>query len=172
MQTNSWILKLTWIHLQAARSVVSFLCLRMCLQMQDLNLVFILWDLDQYPRVSFLKELILISFLSRPRCRCLPRAFQRPAKKRLLCRNVSPFWKRWRLPELTGGHPEVQKTLQGCLTVLARIQVGWLLSLEEPGQPTFLPFHCYPPTNGCKKPLGINFGFNSTTFRYAKTSPK
>ena len=25
--------------------------------MQDLNLVFILWDLDQYARVSFLEEL-------------------------------------------------------------------------------------------------------------------
>jgi hypothetical protein len=57
MQTNSWILELMWIHLQVARSVVSFLCLRICLRMQDLNLVFILWDLDQYPRVSFLKEL-------------------------------------------------------------------------------------------------------------------
>ena len=40
MQTNSWILKLMWIHLQVARSVVSFLWLQMCLQMQDLNLVF------------------------------------------------------------------------------------------------------------------------------------
>ena len=35
MHTNSWILELMWIHLQVARSVLSFLCLRMCLQMQD-----------------------------------------------------------------------------------------------------------------------------------------
>ena len=42
MQTNSWILKLMWIHLQVARSVVSFLWLEMCLQMQDLNRVFTL----------------------------------------------------------------------------------------------------------------------------------
>lgn len=87
MQRNSWILKSMWEHLQAARSVVSFLCLPMRLQMQDLNLAFILWDLAQYPRVSFLKEWNFWFHFS-PRVQRFPRRFQRPAKKRLLRRHA------------------------------------------------------------------------------------
>ena len=78
MQANWLTSNLMWIlHLQSARSVVSFLCVRMCLQKQAIHLVFISLDLGQYSRVTFVKGLKSEFIL--PRLQRLPRPFQRPA---------------------------------------------------------------------------------------------
>ena len=56
-------------------------------------------------------------------------------------------------PPSTASH-NIELGGQGCLTVLARIQVGWLLSFEEPGKPVssqschFIDLHWYPHWRG------------------------
>ena len=104
MQTNSWILKLMWIHLQV--------CKIGCIISMAWNVLADARFKSGFYSVrfgsisqSFLSQRIKFWFNSSPDPDAFQGLFKDPRKKCLLGRNGSPFWKWWRLPELTAGHP-------------------------------------------------------------------